>query len=1483
VRGQLDLGLAADLLNALEDLELPLLSWGVTSGTIAHDEVLETIEQRVKAQSEQYGHAEPGEILQMLLRAALLFRIPRSSPPRYRTRLAETVRLLAQLRQLFGPQDLTQPSAHWWDRGRPLVADYRLQVTPRRYPRRDIPAMDALKELQRTSGWEQLHEVIAAVQIGERSLARFQLDASKSILESLHGTRGRGIIIGAGTGSGKTLAFYLPAFAAMAQSALPGRPGIHTLALYPRKELLRDQLREAVATARVVADALESAGRRRIRIGALYGDTPMNATDLRLTGNDPRRSWRSRGADRICPYLTCPECGRDLIWSQADRNRRRERLLCTGCDLVLDEELALTRESLQARPPDLLFTTTEMLNRNASNPGLGRLLGWRGAPPPALVLLDEVHTYSGLHGAQVALLLRRWRNDLRNRPTFVGLSATLKDATAFFGKLIGLDQTLIDYVAPQTPDFEIDGREYALAVRGDPVSGASLLATSIQAAMLFGRILDEPGHESLHGSRGFLFTDDLDVTNRFYDDLRDAEGQRGFRRGGPHVRVLAGLRSPDAPYSAERYVDGQSWDLVQQIGRPLDPEATAGGLQIGRTSSQDVGVDQNADLIVATASLEVGYDDPRVGMVLQHKAPHDPAAFVQRRGRAGRLRGTRPWTVITLSDYGRDRLAYQAYDVLFAPEIPPRQLPIGNRFVLKIQGTQALLDWLGARMATAGQPGNPRELLTAPTGDWRPERARAAALAKLLRALLHDPGLQDVLSQHLRRALSISADEAQALLWEQPRALLLVVVPTALRRLLSDWRPVTGDPGTGPGMLLPEFLTTALFDPLNVPEVVLELPFTADRETLPIEKALREAVPGRVSRRYGYRRGDQRTWLALPPAEVGGAVDVAEIASTYSREGRWQAPGQQPVEVVRPYVIGLTEPPPEVSDRAQGVPIWASQIIQPPAGMYLADIPRPSAWSDRVTTAGFATHAAGNPAEVRRMVTGAECETLYANGRSVASTVHYVLDGAPAAMGFRLTADALRFDLVPLDLGKDTVAAHLRSPAWRTFAFAERISQDPSLDGIANSFQRGWLTLVYLAAFALGGLDGTSSSERIHASLAQGAWSGSLQAILQVLYRDARVGGAATPERLITALTGLSQVQAVTDCLDLHGTLLWADDTAARTADLARHAYQDTVAAALLAATLRACPDAQDRDLIADVIPAQAGSGPASIWLTETSSGGLGLIEQLTRFYTEDPRRFWGLVDSALGPSDHEYIDATLNRFLDRVVGTPDGPVATALQRLREAPSAREAEIALHRLLSAWADLDGYPRQAAVSALSARLLRPGATRATDATALAIIQAWDGLQDRLGFEIDARIVAYAVGSGRLVLPGVATSLSADQVFSILWPRGSQARSQHLQHYQPYTGPQAIDRILAAAAHDEGLPVVDVTHASWQESYSTALARDGAVVLTAPVLQAEALSAAVRAVPAIGVDRDVLRVYGEIRKFVRSGYYLYAHIDAREAAQ
>ena len=73
--------------------------------------------------------------------------------------------------------------------------------------------------------------------------------------------------------------------------------------------------------------------------------------------------------------------------------------------------------------PDILFTTTEMLNQRLSDTSMAHLFGVgpKAVRAPELVLMDEVHTYEGKHGAQVAYLMRRWQRLLDQRLRFVGL------------------------------------------------------------------------------------------------------------------------------------------------------------------------------------------------------------------------------------------------------------------------------------------------------------------------------------------------------------------------------------------------------------------------------------------------------------------------------------------------------------------------------------------------------------------------------------------------------------------------------------------------------------------------------------------------------------------------------------------------------------------------------------------------------------------------------------------------------------------------------------------------------------------------------------------------------------------------------------------------------------------------------------------------------------------------------------------------------
>ena len=382
-----------DLLTRLEDLELPLLSWGVVDGFLSKADVEQAIEAQLDADAErpESDFLTIEDYLEHLLDAGLLFRLP-DPMPRYRTRLGELFRLLRTLRQLWPPRDTSVPG--WWHNSSALVADYRLRVAPRRYPRRSIEPVEVIEELAAHPGWTDLHADVLRRIVGGARLARFQAQATASILAALRAPQVSARIITAGTGSGKTLAFYLPALLDIAASADTPRTGPHTLALYPRNELLRDQARE---TLRVVTELgpLDGPRSRPARIGLLYGDTPR---EVDLKRSERWRGWRRSGQGWASPYFPCltENCLGSLVWSDADRAAGRERLVCTACRFTTTPKtLALTRESMVKDPPDILFSSTEMLSKQATSLRLARLLGWNGPNGTRLVLLDEVHTYSG--------------------------------------------------------------------------------------------------------------------------------------------------------------------------------------------------------------------------------------------------------------------------------------------------------------------------------------------------------------------------------------------------------------------------------------------------------------------------------------------------------------------------------------------------------------------------------------------------------------------------------------------------------------------------------------------------------------------------------------------------------------------------------------------------------------------------------------------------------------------------------------------------------------------------------------------------------------------------------------------------------------------------------------------------------------------------------------------------------------------------------
>jgi hypothetical protein len=950
-----DLQLAEFALDELEALEARCLVWGLVDNALSRNEVTSALQSVLDAPKAQRAINDPKCNLQtvrdlrnFLVRHKMLFEVPFATDeePRWRTRMAEGVRLVSQLRQLFPKHERNK-----WAEAATLVADYRFLRRPRRYPRRDLGAEQvsaSLSESVRSSLLlEAINTWLEQLDTGG-GLAQFQVKSAERILAGLESRSCIGTLVSAGTGSGKTLAFYLPALAWLAAQRVqaPGARGVRVLALYPRTELLKDQLAEVYGQCRKFDSWIARRGGRPLRVGVLYGDTPTKAAKAL-----DKRSWPNHPHGKRVPFFNCPDDSQhgEMVLRREDAMQDRERLVCLQCSAVVDvHTLAFTRETIKSEPPDILFTSVEMLNRHLPSSDLRHVFGvGPGADrAPDLILLDEVHLYAGSYGAQVAYLLRRWWAASGRRSSFVGLSATIADGQAFFSDLTGLSEGVVEEIKPLEDDIIEEGAEYMLALRGDPVSQTALLSTTIQTLMLSARLLDPPGTFDgktmpFFGWRAFAFTDQLDATNRLFKDLLDAEG-RYPNGGAPNLNKhpdggLARLRRGNVPiHGTPRYYAGQDWSVPEAIGHDLTYR-----LSIGRTTALDSGVSGSAEVVVATSALEVGFDDPAVGVVVQHKAPRDIASFLQRKGRAGRTRHMRPWTLVILTDYGRDRLAYQAYDQLFDPDLPARRLPMANRYVQRMQAVYALLDvlgdwtcrddpplsvwrdlsgpnnetlppgWTAAAFSAVKRLAEHVQLpLTAPAWqalrsqardlgpnghsnaikfagvNWLNKRLQHQRVVKLLIEVLENPARSERLAQDLADRLALGIDDLNVLMWSQPRPLMLGAIPTALRRLASGWR-ARGRPGDDyqAGHPLPDYIPASLFDDLSLPEMRIDLVAQQgelDDQYMPVQQGLGEFAPGKVSRRY-----DDALWLGVDGDTLArffacGTTDLSEDADLLS-------------------------------------------------------------------------------------------------------------------------------------------------------------------------------------------------------------------------------------------------------------------------------------------------------------------------------------------------------------------------------------------------------------------------------------------------------------------------------------------------------------------------------------------------------------------------------------------------------------------------
>ncbi|MCZ0945645.1 MAG: DEAD/DEAH box helicase [Gammaproteobacteria bacterium] len=179
--------------------------------------------------------------------------------------------------------------------------------------------------------------------------------------------RGQSTIVATGTGSGKTECFLYPVLEHCRKNA--GEPGIKAILIYPMNALASDQAR---------------------RIASIIHNTP--SLNSRVTAG--------------------------LYVGEGD---------ASGREHMAPDHLVESRDVLRQQPPDILLTNYKMLDLLLTRPMDFPLWQHNAAGTLRFLVVDELHTFDGAQGTDLACLIRRLRTRLQADEGLVcvGTSATI--------------------------------------------------------------------------------------------------------------------------------------------------------------------------------------------------------------------------------------------------------------------------------------------------------------------------------------------------------------------------------------------------------------------------------------------------------------------------------------------------------------------------------------------------------------------------------------------------------------------------------------------------------------------------------------------------------------------------------------------------------------------------------------------------------------------------------------------------------------------------------------------------------------------------------------------------------------------------------------------------------------------------------------------------------------------------------------------------
>jgi len=344
-------------------------------------------------------------------------------------------------------------------------------------------------------------------------------------------------------------------------------------------------------------------------------------------------------------------------------------------------------------------------------------------------------------------------------------------------------------------------------------------------------------------------------------------------------------------------------------------------------------------------------------------------------------------------------------------------------------------------------------------------------------------------------------------------------------------------------------------------------------------------------------------------------------------------------------------------------------------------------------------------------------------------------------IGFLTEADGIAIHLDPdclsqsVDLGSRDVA-RLRVDYYR-----ERLRLSSSLPANVSVFERDWLwqmSVAMLTATAAKMEVPLETAQEALATRRPAAAAKVLDSIFQM--REVEVVGGEQEGRLKRRLETLWQQDSVQSVIEELEALLWSplgDDFVAWVGQRC----VATLAEAIRSATISVVPDMAEDALSLDVTHGEDGG--STIYLTETESGGTGVVERIVGTLRSSPTSFNESVRHHLSWCPRDHVARTLEEVVDWSVRSGDDrqQMRNAFRTMRAAEAMADVEKAHAHLCKALDDVGFTPTREITVALTSRFLQPGTSEALEALVSSFAKRRASLSAQLGVEVPPEAFCY----------------------------------------------------------------------------------------------------------------------------------------------